>query len=189
MPAGLVQGVKTGDTDCMDRLSHSPLVVDATDAHTSQATSSLSAAFEEDPVFDWIVKDDERRRERLDHAFRFELELFRQFGLTSVAHAEDGSVAGAALWARHDQWRQSLAAMLRSVPVGVRVSGVRGLPRLLMSMTAVEKQHPAEPHYYLSIIGVHPQNQGRGVAAALFEPMLKRCDRDQMPAYLEATTK
>ena len=33
-----------------------------------------------------------------------------------------------------------------------------------------------------------PELQGRGIGSALMQPVLERCDRDGMPAYLEATT-
>ena len=48
--------------------------------------------------------------------------------------------------------------------------------------------HPHEPHHYLGILGVSPELQGRGIGSALMQPVLERCDRDGMPAYLEATT-
>jgi ribosomal protein S18 acetylase RimI-like enzyme len=52
-----------------------------------------------------------------------------------------------------------------------------------------DKLHPHEPHYYLSIVAVAPEHQGRGIGSALIRPILERCDRDGVPAYLEATTE
>ena len=48
--------------------------------------------------------------------------------------------------------------------------------------------HPVEPHWRLPLIGVAPEHQGCGIGSALLRRMLERCDRDQLPAYLEATS-
>jgi ribosomal protein S18 acetylase RimI-like enzyme len=48
--------------------------------------------------------------------------------------------------------------------------------------------HPAEPHWYLPLIGVDPAHQGRGYGSALLRHALTVCDRDGTPAYLESTS-
>ena len=48
--------------------------------------------------------------------------------------------------------------------------------------------HPAEPHWYLPLIGVDPALQGRGYGSALLRHALAVCDRDGVPAYLESTS-
>jgi len=47
--------------------------------------------------------------------------------------------------------------------------------------------HPAEPHWYLPLIGADPANQGEGHGGALMAYALARCDRDHAPAYLESS--
>jgi GNAT superfamily N-acetyltransferase len=47
--------------------------------------------------------------------------------------------------------------------------------------------HPAEPHWYLPLIGVDPANQGKGYGDALMAHALAQCDRDPAPAYLESS--
>ena len=48
--------------------------------------------------------------------------------------------------------------------------------------------HPHEHHWYIPLIGVDPVFQGRGYGAQLMRHGLAACDRDQVPAYLEATS-
>src|SRR5262245_1142626 len=49
------------------------------------------------------------------------------------------------------------------------------------------RHHPEEPHWYLPLIGVDPAQQGKGLGAALLQPVLAECDRARLPAYLEST--
>ena len=50
-----------------------------------------------------------------------------------------------------------------------------------------EAHHPHGAHWYLPLIGVDPARQGHGYGSALLRHALARCDRDGVPAYLEAT--
>jgi ribosomal protein S18 acetylase RimI-like enzyme len=50
------------------------------------------------------------------------------------------------------------------------------------------RHHPAEPHWYLPLIGVTPSAQGLGYGSMLLEHALARCDEDGLAAYLEATS-
>lgn len=49
----------------------------------------------------------------------------------------------------------------------------------------MEKVHPAEPHWYLGLLGVDPSFQGRGLGRYLLEPVLARCDAEGLGVYLE----
>jgi ribosomal protein S18 acetylase RimI-like enzyme len=47
--------------------------------------------------------------------------------------------------------------------------------------------HPHEPHWYLSMIGVDPARQGRGLGSALLRHTLALCDAEGAAAYLESS--
>jgi GNAT superfamily N-acetyltransferase len=53
----------------------------------------------------------------------------------------------------------------------------------------MEWRHVREPHYYVRDVGVHPDMQGNGLGSALLRPTLERCDREGLPAYLEASSE
>jgi GNAT superfamily N-acetyltransferase len=53
----------------------------------------------------------------------------------------------------------------------------------------MELRHVREPHYYVRDVGVHPDMQGNGLGSALLCPTLDRCDREGLPAYLEASSE
>ena len=47
-----------------------------------------------------------------------------------------------------------------------------------------EHYRPAEPHWYLSLIGVEALHRNRGCGAALLKHRLRQCDREHLPACL-----
>ena len=64
--------------------------------------------------------------------------------------------------------------------------------QILRDLDAVFEQmvrfHPAGDLWFLPLIGVDPVAQGRGLGSALLRHGLAACDRDGLPAYLEATS-
>ena len=50
---------------------------------------------------------------------------------------------------------------------------------------ALKASHPPEPHWYLSLVGVRPDLQGRGYGSDLVARWLDGVDRDEHPAYVE----
>ena len=55
-------------------------------------------------------------------------------------------------------------------------------------LTRFDAAHPRnEPHYYLSLLGTHPDQRGKGIGMALLEHDLALIDADSFPAYLESS--
>jgi GNAT superfamily N-acetyltransferase len=158
----------------------------ASPADRPALVSSLAAAFRDDPVLEWFQPDDAERHARLPGLFGFmgENVWFRQ----ELTHTTDGCVGGA-LWMRPGEWKVSLLDQLRLTPGFVRTIGLRRLPRALRGFNFLEAKHPEDPpHYYLAVLGVAPEWQGKGLGTALMQPVLDQCDREGAKAFLEATT-
>ena len=55
-------------------------------------------------------------------------------------------------------------------------------------MARFEAAHPREvPHYYLSLLGTHPDHRGRGIGMWLLAHALTMIDAEHRPAYLESS--
>ena len=93
---------------------------------------------------------------------------------------------GAAIWASPGQWETKPAVVLRMTPIAARMFGT-GLARALRTLTFMEKHHPVEPHWYLSLLGTAPAAQGTGIGSTLVRAITQRCDADGVPAYLESS--
>ncbi|MBX3286394.1 MAG: GNAT family N-acetyltransferase [Actinobacteria bacterium] len=69
----------------------------------------------------------------------------------------------------------------------IRLFG-RGTVRALRFLLAMEREHPRRPeHWYLAVLGTHPDHQGKGVGAALVQAVTDRCDQEGLPSYLESS--
>ncbi len=147
---------------------------------------ALARAFEDDPVMSWIFRDDSERRGRLERSFGL---FLRRIWLPHQECYAVDRLFGAALWLPPDKWHLGVADQLRLLPSMISVTG-RNLPRLFAVLNMIEKKHPKSPsHYYLAVLGVEPEFQGRGFGGALKQPVLTRCDRDGIPAYLESSKR
>src|SRR3954468_24517686 len=146
--------------------------------------TTLAQAFDDDPQFGWIIPDDSRRMEILERGFAL---FMRRIWLAQDESYTTDGVVGAAIWELPGEWKVGIGRQVAMAPAMARIFG-RFLPRLMRALTVIESDHPSEPHYYLPFVGVSPEWQGRGIGAALMRPMLERCDRESMPAYLEASS-
>ena len=55
-------------------------------------------------------------------------------------------------------------------------------------LTRFDVAHPRDaPHYYLSLLGTHPDHRGKGIGMALLEHDLGLIDAEGFPAYLESS--
>ncbi len=148
----------------------------------------LARAFHDDPVFTWVLRADSARMRILERAFAL---FLRRVWIEEEETFTTASIAGVAIWEPPGQWKNGVWEQLRLLPA---MAGVfqRHLPRTLRSLTVLEAGHPAEPgaeaHYYLPFIGVDPKWQGRGLGSAVLAPILERCDRENVPAFLESST-
>lgn len=155
------------------------------DDERARVAEALARAFHDDPVFRWFLPDDSRRIHQLERIFAFlGGRVWFPHGLTFTT--ED--VVGAAIWVPPERWRVGILDQLRLTPGLVSSVGLRDLPRMLRGFNRIESKHPHDRHYYLPIVGVEPSSQGRGIGTALLRPMLESCDRERLPAYLQATT-
>lgn len=141
----------------------------------------FARAFDDDPMFRWILPSDTDRPRALTTFFGgLARHVFLPIG-TSVRLSGHG---GAALWlppgVSTTRFFSSIL-VAPSIALGLGARLVVALP-LFMEM---ERAHPPEPHHYLGVLGIDPPRQGRGLSKPLLEPTLAKADADRKPAYLE----
>ncbi|OWA10027.1 GNAT family N-acetyltransferase [Streptomyces sp. CS113] len=142
----------------------------------------LDEAFQDDPVSSWVFPGEEYRRRthhRLMAAFADAVFADGRIDLT-----EDG--AACALWLPVPADEHTAA---EDAPAQIREAVDPENERVELIARLTDGIHPTgRAHEYLWMIGVLPGRQGEGLGTALIESVLDRCDRERLPAYLEASS-
>lgn len=154
-------------------------------AETDSLSSTLAAAFQDDPIFTWLIPNSDRRLSRLARFFKLEL---RHIVLPAGRVWTTDGATGASLELPPGAWKMPLSAQLQHGRAFTQVFGAR-LPHAMALITRMERRHLREPHYYIPYIGIAPHAQGKGLGTALLRATLERCDRERTTAYLEATSE
>lgn len=145
---------------------------------------ALGSAFSEDPFFGWVAgpKAPLEARMRIMFGALVKQNLRKPDHMVFVA--DDGS--GGAVWQPMGKWKMPTGELVRVLPAMLRAFRAR-TPAMIGALSAIEKVHPTEPHYYLEGIGTRQGRQSKGVGSSLMALVLDRCDDEGVPAYLESS--
>ncbi len=153
---------------------------------TTEVATILAAAFADDPLLAWLLAD-VAEADMSSHRVAWWRFMIRHAPPGAEMHVTgDGSAAAC--------WHPAPAG---PQPPGV-VAGFRRMVEdlaperatvVVESLARIGRRAPAEPHWHLAAVGVVPDRQSTGVGSRLLAPMLARCDRLGMPAYLESSNR
>ncbi|MCK4515677.1 MAG: GNAT family N-acetyltransferase [Spirochaetaceae bacterium] len=153
-----------------------------------RAAEMLSSAFHDD-MFLANYFPDSTRRLAVGRLF-FQFPLCAGLSVGEV-FATSPRIEGVAVWFPPATYPLSMRSMLHAVPFLTALRfGIAGGARMKALGDFFDTLHSrlAPPnHWFLELLGVDPDAQGRGHASALLRPMLARIDGEGCPCYLETT--
>lgn len=139
----------------------------------------IASAFGSDPTWSWAFPDPAARRRFWEFAVEGALRYPWVFKTPRFEAASVWVPPGGTEFSQDQE--ATLPALLEEL-VGSRAAEVAEL------MRRFDAAHPrAEPHFYLSLLGVGVEQRGRGLGMALLKENLARVDAHRMPAYLESS--
>lgn len=151
----------------------------ATEKDLGGITATLTAAFETDPIWGWAFP----HRDDLETWWRLFVGSALRYPWVWVA----GDYAAASVWIPPggveltEEEEASTVTMLNDL-IGERATEVIEL------LERFDSSHPrSEPHYYLSLLGTHPDHRGKGLGMALLADNLARIDEEGAAAFLESS--
>jgi GNAT superfamily N-acetyltransferase len=154
-----------------------------TGVDTGTVAELLAVAFNE-PVTRWLVPDPDHHQQIITKLFALMAEAaLAGGGRVDVVSDPDERPVAAAIWFDYS----TLDGTPASEP-DPRLNEVFGpfAHRWHLLDDLMTRHHFAGPHMYLFAIGVHPDQQGRGLGGQLLAHGHQRLDG--VPAYLEATS-
>jgi GNAT superfamily N-acetyltransferase len=164
--------------------SEDPLSVRvATPADVDSIVAAITTAFFDDPLWGPAFPDADKRAAQAERMWRlFVTSSMRYPWMLVTTHCES-----AALWIPPGGAELTPA---EESDFEVFMTGVAGrdvTAGILRIFEELDRAHPHEPHYYLSLLATHDVHRGKGFGMALLRASLARIDAAHMPAYLEST--
>lgn len=147
-----------------------------------KALDVFTLAFVDDPVLRWVMADGSLYLANLGAA---------QFALGGRAlqhgtgHCLD-DFSAAAFWLPPGVGvdEEAMGAVIERV-----VTDEKKGADLMGVVEQMGSFHPHEPHWYLAVLGVDVNRQGKGLGSILMKHALARVDAERMPAYLESSNQ
>jgi GNAT superfamily N-acetyltransferase len=158
-----------------------PRVATAADARSIVTT--LTGAFDADPLWRWAFPDPDKRAGQFETWFGLFVESALPNGWVWIS----GTGEATSVWTPPGKTELSAEAKAKVEPFLTGELGTHAEP-VLQIMEQFEAACPDDrSFYYLSFLGTHPEHRGRGIGMKLLESNLARVDADGMPAYLESS--
>jgi GNAT superfamily N-acetyltransferase len=160
-----------------------PSIRHVTEAEADRVTELFTLAFYDDPTWSWAFPNPDTR---MDY-HRLLWGIFMHSALPYGCVWTTGDGAAAALWIPPGEPELSHEDEARVEPLLRELIGSH-TDAVLTLLDRFDTNHPRhQPHYYLSLLGTHPDHRGQGKGMALLAANLTMIDELGLPAYLESS--
>lgn len=154
--------------------------------HVKQAMEVAGRAFENYPTNLHMFPDDKERKKKSKYGFNVILKYGLRHG---IVHATTPDLEGVAVWLPPKRVHMSAWDALRCGGVyAMRKTGLRpllrGLP-IFNYLDPAHKKHAPFDHWYLQLLAVDPDEQGKGHGSKLLRAMFANIQKEKLPIYLE----
>jgi ribosomal protein S18 acetylase RimI-like enzyme len=164
-------------------------LVRLTASHLGPASETLARAFQEDPLAAHLIPSPTRRRRLLPRCFRCAVRYGVRYG---EAYATSPDFEGVAVWLPPEAAEVSIRRMLRVgvfwLPIRVGMRFFTRFWSFQRHVSTLRRRRVAFRHWYLQVIGVKPEQHGRGRGSSLIRTMLRRLDAENVPCCLDTET-
>ena len=161
-----------------------------------EAADLLARCFHANQNFVDLFPDEGARSLALPRMFAAGLRDALGFGhvyaaTRGVESSAGEDLVGVAVWLPPGAFPLSPVRQLRALPgmAGVLAAAPRSARRLLRYTAGIARLHPAQPYWYLEVVGVDPAARGLGIGTRLLKPVLALADEAGQPCYLETMTE
>jgi ribosomal protein S18 acetylase RimI-like enzyme len=158
-------------------------MISATANDTPLILDILTHSFNNNKSVNYLIKQDQRRAQRLKALLKYSIQLCRQFG--HVYLSDDRKAC--ALVMLPDKKKTTPRTIIEDLRLALAL-GWSHSRKAMSREAAIKKLHPKEPFYYLWFIGVDPAYQQQGIGSSLLKELMEEAKKKQRPVYLETST-
>ena len=144
----------------------------------------LSKAFDKNQSVNYIVKQDQRRLQRIQYLMDYAFEYCYLFG--DVLLSDDKK--GCALIMYPDKKKVTAKTILLDLQLILNTVSFRNIKKAMDRESMINRIQPKGLKTYLWFIGVDPGSQRRGFGSALLQEIINDSEYHRRPVYLETST-
>jgi ribosomal protein S18 acetylase RimI-like enzyme len=149
----------------------------------SIVTDILTDAFIDNKSVNFVVKQDSRKRNRIQGLMKYSFKVCQDFG--EVWISDDQQACAMLLFP--DKKRTTLSGILHDIDLAFSVIGITRVSAVMKRETLIKSNHPPEPFCHLWFIGVDTQHQHSGKGSRLLQSIINLCHDRNQSIYLETS--
>ncbi|MFX1296252.1 MAG: GNAT family N-acetyltransferase [Promethearchaeota archaeon] len=161
-----------------------------TEDQVKDAGKILSRAFQDNPLFIYLIPDDSERKVKLKYFFEYKIRYDVLYG---EVYAPSPNLEGIAGWLFSENAYKTLERQIRSgrtkVVSKLGMEFYKKTKYVEEFVDMLHKRYAPFKHWYLAPLGVDPIFQGKGYAGILLKAMFVRVEQELFPIYLETNTE
>lgn len=143
--------------------------------HTNNAIKVLSAAFLGDPLMNFFFGDAYEHSAK--HLWQYVCDVTPILNWLLLGAFVEGELLGVAFVTPPEKAKDDVESAMRFAPRSERIAtleerlvtavGEKAAMRMDAYLSLKNTNKPPQPHFYVNTLGVHPQNQRKGIGSAL----------------------
>ncbi len=155
-----------------------------------QASSIISKAFFNDPLMVFLFPKTKERSFKLSSMMELLIRLGMKYG---IVHITSPNLEGIAIWFPSN--RSKITPLMGLLNGGISYffklgsKAVKKQNQFYKYIYSKHKKLMTSFHWYLSIIGINPINQGKGYSNILFNSMFNQIDKQNLPCFLDTNNE
>lgn len=143
----------------------------------------LTSAFMNNPSVNYIIKQDRKKRARIEALMDYSFEVCFNAGKVLLNDNE----TACALVSFPDKKKSSMSSFWNDINFVFNVVGLGGITKVLQREKIIHANYPNSHIYYLWFIGVDQDQQNRGEGSKLLIEILKDASDYARPIFLETS--